>query len=100
MWDGAPTDFNIREDSPVESLEKALMAFAEGRGSWIMTIGCANPETYEQARLDPEKYDFLRALMGGWTEFFGTMFPPHQAQHQRRPFETLTTDVPARSTHA
>ena len=26
--------------------------------------------------------------MGGWTEFFVTMFPAHQAQHQRRPFET------------
>jgi len=100
MWDGAPTDFNIREDFPVESLEKALMAFAEGRGSSIMTISCANPETYEQARLDPEKYDLLRARMGGWTEFFVTMFPAHQAQHQRRPFETPDTDVPARTTHA
>jgi pyruvate-formate lyase len=52
-----------------------------------MTITCADPETYEQATKDPEKYDLLRARMGGWTEFFVTMFPAHQAQHQRRPFE-------------
>jgi pyruvate-formate lyase len=88
MWDGAPTDFNIREDFPLESLDRALTAFANGRGSSIMTITCANPETYAQAALDPEKYDLLRARMGGWTEFFVTMFPAHQAQHQRRPFET------------
>ena len=87
MWDGAPNDFNIREDFPVEALEQALMAFANGRGSTIMTITCADPETYEQATKDPEKYDLLRARMGGWTEFFVTMFPAHQAQHQRRPFE-------------
>jgi hypothetical protein len=40
------------------------MAFAEGRGSSIMTISCANLETYEQARLDTQKYDLLRARMG------------------------------------
>ncbi|HTR85268.1 MAG TPA: Dyp-type peroxidase [Reyranella sp.] len=87
MWDGAPNDFNIRESFPVEALEQALMAFAKGRGSSIMTITCADPETYEAATQDPEKYDLLRARMGGWTEFFVTMFPAHQAQHQRRPFE-------------
>jgi pyruvate-formate lyase len=66
----------------------------------MMTIICANPETYEQPRLDPEKYELLRARMAGWTEVFVKMFPTHQAQHQRRPFETHTTDVPARTTHA
>jgi hypothetical protein len=45
----------------------------------------ANPETYEAATRDPEKYDLLRARMGGWSEFFVTMFPARQAQHQRRP---------------
>jgi pyruvate-formate lyase len=34
-----------------------------------MTITCANAETYENAKCDPEKYDLLRARMGGWTEF-------------------------------
>lgn len=42
MWDGAPTDFNIREDFPVEALERALVAFAKGRGASTMTITCAN----------------------------------------------------------
>jgi pyruvate-formate lyase len=77
-----------------------LIAFAEERGSSIMTISCANPETYEHARLDPENYDLLRARVGGWTEFFVTKFPAHQAQHQRRPFETPATDFPAKTTHA
>jgi hypothetical protein len=100
MWDGAPTEFDILEDFPVESLEKALMVFAEGRGSSIMTISCANLETYEQARVDTEKYDLSHSQMGAWTEFFLTMFPEHQAQHQRGPFAPPTTDVPARTTHA
>ena len=76
------------------------MAFAEGRGSSIMTISCANPETYEQARLDPEKYDLVRARIGGWTEFFVIMFSAHQAHYQRRPFETPTRDLLARTAHA
>jgi len=42
-------------------LEQALMAFAKGHGSSIMTITCANPDTYEHAKRDPEKYDLLRA---------------------------------------
>jgi len=50
---------------------KALFAFAKERGSSIMTITCANPEMYEAVA----------------PEFFVTSFP-HQAQHQRRPFET------------
>jgi pyruvate-formate lyase len=40
-----------------------------------MTISCANKETCEEAARDPEKYDLLRARMGGGTEFFVTMFP-------------------------
>jgi pyruvate-formate lyase len=47
-----------------------------------MTITGVNPETYEAATRDPEKYDLLRARMGGRSEFFDTMFPAHQAQHQ------------------
>jgi len=73
------------------------MAFAEELGSPIMTISCANSETYEQARLEPKKYD-LR--MRGWKEFSATMFRAHQAQHRSCPFETPDTDVPARSAHA
>jgi pyruvate-formate lyase len=79
---------NIGEDFPVEALERALVAFATGHGASIMTITCANAENYEDARRDSEKYDVLRAPMGGWTEFFVTMFPAHQVQHERRPVET------------
>ena len=46
---------------------------------------CRTPRRSHRLALDPEKYDLLRARMGGWTEFFVTMFPAHQAQHQRRP---------------
>lgn len=37
------------------------------------------------ARLDPEQYDLLRVRMGGWSEYFISMFPDHQQQHQHRP---------------
>jgi Dyp-type peroxidase family len=90
--DGAPTDFNIREDFPVSSLVAVLKAFAEGKGANILTITCANPETFEEASRNPEKYDLLRVRMGGWSEFFVAMFPGHQAQHQRRPLSTPEQD--------
>jgi hypothetical protein len=63
-----------------------VTAFANGRGSFIMTITGANNETYEEAR-DPEKYDLLRAH-GRLDRVFFTLFPAHQAQHERRPVET------------
>jgi Dyp-type peroxidase family len=100
MWDGAPTDFNIREDFPADALEESLRAFANGKGASIMTITCADPDTYEQATRDPEKYDLLRARMGGWTEFFVTMFPAHQAQHERRPFEMPPSTTQGGTAHA
>ncbi|RAM48221.1 MAG: formate acetyltransferase [Hapalosiphonaceae cyanobacterium JJU2] len=82
---GAPTDLNIREDFPAQQLEQVLRAFALGDGSNILTITCANPETFAGATHNPEKYDLIRVRMGGWSEFFVAMFPAHQAQHQRRP---------------
>ncbi len=82
--DGAPTDFNIREDFPPDALAKCLRAFANGAGSNILTVTCANADTMADAEADPEKYDVLRVRMGGWSEFFVAMFPAHQAQHQRR----------------
>ncbi len=93
MWDGTPVDFNIPEDFPVEDLEKAIAAFANGRGSSIVTITCADVATMEAATKDPEKYDLLRVRMGGWSEFFVAMFPAHQAQHQRRPRSIAAGDV-------
>ena len=74
-WDAAPTDMNVREDFPVEALEQVLAAFAEGEGSNLLTITCANPETFADAAADPEKYDLVRVRMGGWSEFFVAMFP-------------------------
>ena len=88
LWDGAPTDMNIREDFPVEALERVLAAFAAGQGSNILTVTCANPETFAGAARDPEKFDLVRVRMGGWSEFFVAMFPAHQEQHQRRPLST------------
>ncbi|WP_434389378.1 Dyp-type peroxidase [Melittangium boletus] len=88
---GAPTDFNIREDFPLESLERVLQQFAQGRGANILTVTCANPETLAAAARDPEKYDVLRVRMGGWSEFFVAMYPAHQEQHQRRPFSDAST---------
>ncbi|MBL8684614.1 MAG: Dyp-type peroxidase [Myxococcales bacterium] len=88
MWDGAPTDLNIRENFPQPVLERVLVEFAKGVGSSILTITCADADTLERATKDPEKYDVVRVRMGGWSEFFVTMFPAHQAQHQRRPICT------------
>jgi hypothetical protein len=82
MW-VAPTDFNLREDFPVEALERALTA---GRGASLMTITCAYAETYENAKRDPEKYDLLRARR--LDRILRDHVPVHQAQHERRPFET------------
>jgi hypothetical protein len=36
---------------------------------------------------DPEKYDLLRARMGGWTELIAAMFRAHRAQ-KRRPVQS------------
>jgi pyruvate-formate lyase len=88
LWDIAPTDVNIREDFPVEDLVRIITAFANGAGSNLLTVTCADPKTLTAACLDPEKYDLVRVRMGGWTEFFVTMFPAHQQQHRRRPLST------------
>lgn len=88
VWSGAPTDLNIEEEFPVDELKGILRAFAEGAGSNILTITCANPSTLEGASKNPEKYDLLRVRMGGWSEFTVAMFPAHQAQHERRPRDT------------
>ena len=68
----------------------ALSAFKKGRGAAIVAIACANVDTYDQARRNPHKYDPLRAQMGGWTGVLVTMFPAHQPQHRRRPFEVAS----------
>jgi pyruvate-formate lyase len=75
----------------VASLEQVLHRFAQGQGANILTITCANPETFAGAAEDPEKYNLLRVRMGGWSEFFVAMYPAHQAQHQRRPLSDAAT---------
>ncbi|MFD0202924.1 MULTISPECIES: Dyp-type peroxidase [Saccharothrix] len=85
FWDAAPTDFNIREDFPHEALVGVIEEFARGTGSNLLTITCADPGTMAAARLDPEQYDLLRVRMGGWSEYFISLFPDHQHQHERRP---------------
>ncbi|WP_047686050.1 MULTISPECIES: Dyp-type peroxidase [Xenorhabdus] len=85
MTNGAPTDFNIMEDFQHEELVKVLEHFAHGESSNILTVTVANPETFAKARNHPEMYDLLRVRMGGWTNFFTSVFPDTQEQHQRRP---------------
>ncbi|KAH7373515.1 hypothetical protein KP509_17G059900 [Ceratopteris richardii] len=92
VWSGAPTELNIEEEFPVDELKGILKAFAEGAGSNRLNITCANPSTLEGATKNPEKYDILRARMGGWSEFFVAMFPAHQAQHERRPRDIADPD--------
>ncbi|MGH3770838.1 MAG: Dyp-type peroxidase [Pseudonocardiaceae bacterium] len=88
LWDIAPTDANIRENFPLEDLVRVITAFANGAGSNLLTVTCADPKTFTAACLDPEKYELVRVRMGGWTEFFITIFPTHQQQHRRRPLST------------
>lgn len=83
----APVDMNITEDFPLDQLEKFIAAYAEGDvGGNLITLTCADLDTYRAASDDPEKYGLLRVRMGGWTEFYATMFPAHQDQHQRRTY--------------
>lgn len=89
IWNGAPTDFNVPEDFPQEQLVDILMDFAKGSGSNILTVTCASPETMSAAPARPERYDLLRVRMGGWTEFFTSMFPVSQEQHLRRPMAEI-----------
>jgi Dyp-type peroxidase family len=98
QWDIAPTDVNIREDFPLPDLKAAITAFAEGMGSNLLTITCANPETFDAACRDPEKYDLVRVRMGGWTEFFVALFPAHQQQHRRRPLSVPDSTLPRTTT--
>jgi pyruvate-formate lyase len=85
LSDGAPSDFNIREDFPREALVAVLRAFADGKGGNIMTVTVADPETMAAAETKPADHDLLRVRMGGWTEYFSVLFPEHKKQHRRRP---------------
>lgn len=85
LSDGAPPDFNIREDFDEDQLTDIIMAFATGHGGNMLTITVANPETFTHAQENPDDYNLIRVRMGGWTEFFISLFPALQEQHKRRP---------------
>lgn len=83
----APVDVNVREDFPVEAVAELVRRYATGEvGSNLITVTCADPETYEAATREPERYELVRVRQGGWSEFFAAMFPEHQKQHARRPW--------------
>ena len=83
----APVDMNITEDFPLKDLKEFITAYSEGTvGGNLITLTCADIDTYRAASEDPEKYGLIRVRMGGWTEFYATMFPAHQDQHQRRQY--------------
>lgn len=89
LSNASPVDMNIEESFPLDDLRAFIRAYAEGGvGSNLVTLTCADLATYQAAGADPERYDLVRVRMGGWTEFYATMFPAHQDQHQRRQYFT------------
>ncbi|KAI0908827.1 pyruvate formate lyase-domain-containing protein [Ustulina deusta] len=83
----APVDMNIPEDFPLDRLQQFIADFAEGTvGGNMVTLTCADLDTYEKASEDPEKYNLIRVRMGGWTEFYPTMFPDYQEHQKRRQY--------------
>lgn len=89
LANAAPIDLNIREDWPLDKLKDLIHDFAHSKtGSNMITITCADPETFQGAANFPERYDLVRARMGGWTEFYISMFDFHQQSILRRPYYT------------
>jgi pyruvate-formate lyase len=87
LSNASPVDMNIPEDFDLGDLKAFVRAYAQGEtGSNLITLTCADLKTYQAASEDPERYNLVRVRMGGWTEFYATMFPQHQEQHQRRQF--------------
>ncbi len=89
LSNASPVDMNIEEGFPLAELQRFVKAYARGEtGSNLITLTCADLATYQAAASDPERYNLVRVRMGGWTEFYATMFPVHQGQHQRRQYFT------------
>lgn len=87
LSNAAPVDINIREDFGCENMEKVIRQFADSElGSNLLTVTTADPETFEQSKTFPEKYDLVRVRQGGWSEFYIAMFPDHQKYISRRPY--------------
>ncbi|KAF3762686.1 PFL-like glycyl radical enzyme [Cryphonectria parasitica EP155] len=89
LSNATPVDMNIQESFPLDELQQFVKAFAAGDvGGNLISLTCADLSTYAAASRDPEKYNLIRVRMGGWTEFYATMFPEHQKQQQRRQYFT------------
>ncbi|KAK4212309.1 pyruvate formate lyase-domain-containing protein [Rhypophila decipiens] len=89
LSNASPVDMNIPERFPLRELQAFLRKYADGAvGGNLITLTCADLDTYQKATADPERYNLVRVRMGGWTEFYATMFPAHQGQHQRRGYFT------------
>ena len=89
LSNASPVDMNIPENFPLDELAAFLRRYADGNtGSNLVTLTCADLNTYQAAARDPERYNLLRVRMGGWTEFYAVLFPAHQEQHQRRQYFT------------
>ncbi|KAI0534462.1 pyruvate formate lyase-domain-containing protein [Xylaria digitata] len=83
----APVDMNIPEDFPLDRLQQFIRDFSDGTvGGNMVTLTCADLDTYERASEDPEKYNLIRVRMGGWSEFYPTMFPDYQEHQKRRQY--------------
>lgn len=83
----SPVDLNVKEDFPLKDMVKFITDYSKGKvGSNLITVTVADPNTYEMAAKEPERFELVRVRMGGWTEYFAAMFPEHQKQHERRPF--------------
>ncbi|KAF2466088.1 dyp-type peroxidase family protein [Lindgomyces ingoldianus] len=94
MSNASPVDMNITEDFPEDELKAFVRKYADGEvGGNLITLTCADLKTYQAATKNPEKYSLVRVRMGGWTEFYATMFEAHQNQHQRRQY--FTPDDPS-----
>jgi pyruvate-formate lyase len=91
--DGGAVDFNIPEATSLDELTDAIQAFANGEASSVATFTVADPDMFRKAQENPQDYNLLRVRMGGWTEFFISLFPAHQAQHSRRPLYTVGRSV-------
>jgi Dyp-type peroxidase family len=89
LSNASPVDMNIPESFPLPDLQDFVKKYAAGKvGSNLITLTCADLETYKNSVRDPEKYNLIRVRMGGWTEFYATMFPAHQDQQARRQYFT------------
>ncbi|CAC5374758.1 unnamed protein product [Mytilus coruscus] len=67
---GAEVDLNMHENFPEDELVNFIRSYANGEdgiGANLLTITCADEDTYQQAYRDSEKYDLIRVRMGDVT---------------------------------